>query len=101
MKKTLLILVLVFIMLTTACGIPATSPGSDTPKGTEPTDSTPKKGADQGSDEPITLHVFQYVLENQQVDFENLWFYKVLEKKTGIHVDWELVKDGDWKTRLN
>ncbi len=101
MKKTLLILVLVFIMLTTACGIPATSPGSDTPKGTEPTDSTPKKGADQGSDEPITLHVFQYVLENQQVDFENLWFYKELEKKTGIHVDWELVKDGDWKTRLN
>ena len=35
----------------------------------------------------------------QQVDF-SLWFYKELEK-TNIHIKRELVKDGDWKTRLN
>lgn len=52
-------------------------------------------------DEPITIRVFQYVLENQQVDFENLWFFKDLEAKTNIHVEWELVRDGDWKTKLN
>lgn len=51
--------------------------------------------------EPLKLRIFQYVLENQQVDFENLWFFKELEKKTGISVDWQLVKDGDWQTKLN
>ncbi len=51
--------------------------------------------------EPLTIKVFQWVVENQQVDFDNLWFYKELEEKTNIHVDWEPVKDGDWQTRLN
>lgn len=52
-------------------------------------------------EEPLTLKVFQYVLENQQVDFENLWFYKELEAKTGIHIEWETVKDGDYDTKMN
>ncbi len=51
--------------------------------------------------EPLTITAFQYQLENQQMDFENLWFFTELEKKTGIHVDFEPVKDGDWKTKLN
>lgn len=51
--------------------------------------------------EPLTLKVFQYCLENQQVDFENLWFFKELEAKTNIHIEWEVVKDADWKTKLN
>ena len=51
--------------------------------------------------EPITIKVMQWAVENQQVDFENLWFYKELEAKTNIHVEWEVVKDADWKTRLN
>jgi putative aldouronate transport system substrate-binding protein len=59
-----------------------------------------KKAAETSSG-PITLRVFQYELENQQMDFPNLWFYTELEKKTGIHVEWEPVKDADWKTRLN
>jgi putative aldouronate transport system substrate-binding protein len=50
---------------------------------------------------PITLRVFQYELENQQMDFPNLWFFTELEKKTGIHIEWEPVKDGDWETRVN
>ncbi|MDR3122256.1 MAG: extracellular solute-binding protein [Treponema sp.] len=49
----------------------------------------------------ITLRVFQYELENQQMDFPNLWFNVELEKKTGIHIEWEPVKDADWRTRLN
>lgn len=51
--------------------------------------------------EPLTIKVFQWVVENQQVDFDNLWFYKELEKKTNIKVEWEAVKDGDWNTKLN
>lgn len=52
--------------------------------------------------EPITLKAFQYGLENQQVDFDNLWFFTELEKKTNIHIEWEVVRgDNDWKTRLN
>lgn len=52
------------------------------------------------SQEPLTLRVFQWVVENQQVDFENLWFFQELEKKTNIKIEWETVKDGDWKTKL-
>ena len=52
-------------------------------------------------EQPITLRVFQYVLENQQMDFENLWFFKELEAKTNIRIEWELVKDADWKTKMN
>ncbi len=57
--------------------------------------------AEAPAQEKITLRVFQYALENQQTDFENLWFYNELEKKTNVHIDWEIVKDADWKTRLN
>lgn len=52
-------------------------------------------------EEPITLRVFQYVLENQQMDFDKLWFFQELEKKTNIHIEWETVKDADWETKIN
>ncbi|MDR0898567.1 MAG: extracellular solute-binding protein [Oscillospiraceae bacterium] len=51
--------------------------------------------------EPLTLNVFQYELENQEVDFGNLWFYQELEKKTGIHVEFQEVKDSAWQTQLS
>ncbi|MDR1568933.1 MAG: extracellular solute-binding protein [Oscillospiraceae bacterium] len=53
------------------------------------------------SEETITLHAVQYQLENQQVDFDNLWFYQELEKKTNIHIEFEPIKDGDWQTKTN
>ncbi|MDR1230656.1 MAG: extracellular solute-binding protein [Spirochaetaceae bacterium] len=59
------------------------------------------KTAKTDSDGKITLRVMQYELENQQMDFPKLWFYQELEKKTGIHIEWEPVKDTDWKTRVN
>lgn len=51
--------------------------------------------------EPLTLKAFQYQLENQQMDFDTLWFFTELEKKTGIHIEFEPVKDGDWKLKRN
>ena len=53
------------------------------------------------AEEKINLTAFQYSLENQNVDFANLWFFQELEEKTGIHVDFQVVKDADWTTQLN
>lgn len=51
--------------------------------------------------EPITITAFQEELDNQEIDFANLWFFQELEKKTGVHVDFQEVKDADWSTQLN
>ncbi len=95
--KRIILLLLAFVMLATACGAPANT-AQETPKATQSASPTTTQG---GTGEKITIRAFQYVLENQQVDFDNLWFYKELEEKTNVKVEWELVKDGDWKTRLN
>jgi len=52
-------------------------------------------------EEKVTLTAFQYALENQNTDFNNLWFFQELEEKTGIHVDFRMIKDADWETQLN
>lgn len=95
MKKTIFVMLLAFVLLFTACTIPGTTTAQPTkaPVANEPTKAP--------VDEKVTIKAFQYVLENQQMDFDNLWFYKELEAKTNVHVEWETVKDGDWKTRLN
>ncbi len=49
----------------------------------------------------VNLTALQYELKNQNINFSNMWFYSQLEEKTGIHVDFEAVKDADWSTRLN
>ena len=49
----------------------------------------------------ITLTAFQYELENQDIDFNNLWYFKRIEEQTGVHVDFIEVKDADFKTQLN
>lgn len=51
--------------------------------------------------EKITLSAFQFELDNQAIDFENLWFFKRLEEKTNIHIDFEEIKENDWATKLN
>ncbi|UZQ85818.1 extracellular solute-binding protein [Thermoclostridium stercorarium] len=102
MKKTLLMLLLVLAVLTTACGAPAAKPDGGESQKADTIIAAPVPGSDgKISDEKITLRAFQYVLENQQVDFDNMWFYQELEKKTNIHIEWELVKDADWNTKLN
>ena len=47
------------------------------------------------------LTAFQYALENQNTDFNNLWFFDELENKTNIHVTFDMVKDADWDTKAN
>ncbi len=45
------------------------------------------------------LTALQYELENQAIDFANLWFYRELEEKTHVHVEFETVRDAEWKNR--
>ncbi len=52
-------------------------------------------------DEKVNLTAFQYQLENQTTDFNDLWFFQQIEEKTNTHVDFTMVKDGDWETQLN
>lgn len=49
--------------------------------------------------QPTVLTALQYEVENQSIDFENLWFYQQIEEQTGVHVNFEVVKDADWLTR--
>lgn len=49
----------------------------------------------------VELTAFQYSLENQTTDFNNLWFFKQIEEKTGVHVTFNQVKDANWTTQLN
>lgn len=49
----------------------------------------------------VSLTALQYELENQTIDFSDMWFYDQLEASTHVHVDFEDVKDADWKTRIS
>ena len=95
MRKTIVVLLLVTMVLMTACTIPAAPTAQPT---TAPAvDSTPAAP----SNEKVTLKAFQWALGNQQTDFNNLWFYQELEKKTNVHVEFEPVKEDDWDTKIN
>ncbi|MGN0755307.1 MAG: sugar ABC transporter substrate-binding protein [Aristaeellaceae bacterium] len=58
-------------------------------------------GEKQESPEPVKLTALQYELENQSMDFAGMWFYRQLEEKTNVHVEFDEVKDADWTTRLS
>ena len=49
----------------------------------------------------VSLTALQYELENQNTDFANMWFFHQIEEETGIHVEFEEVKDQDWTSRLS
>lgn len=59
------------------------------------------RSAEERSPEKVELSAIQYELENQTMDFANMWFYDQLEEETGVHVSFEEVKENNWKTRLS
>ena len=89
------------------------TPASTTPASTAPTESAAPVSTDPGIDytgglpdgvvctEPITLTAFQWALDNQTTDFQNLWFFDELEKDTNVHIDFEVIKQSDYRTKLN
>ena len=51
--------------------------------------------------EKVSLTALQYELENQTLDFDNMWFFQQIEEQTGVHVDFDVVKHSDWTNRVN
>ena len=60
---------------------------------------TEKVPEPEKKEETVQLTALQYELENLAVDFSDLWFYHQLEEKTGVHVEFEAVRDADWEMR--
>ena len=51
--------------------------------------------------EKVSLTALQYELENQTLDFDNMWFFQQIEAQTGVHVTIDVVKHSDWTNRVN
>lgn len=49
----------------------------------------------------VELSIFQYCRDNDQIDWENLWFYEQLEEETNIHITFDVATATDWATKLN
>lgn len=101
MRKTIVVLLLVTMVLMAACTVPSAPSGGG--QAADPTKAlaTDSTAAPASSNEKVTLRAYQWALENQQTDFNNLWFYQELEKKTNVHVDFEPIREGDWETKIN
>ncbi|MDR1061420.1 MAG: extracellular solute-binding protein [Clostridiales bacterium] len=81
----------------------AATTAAATEAATEAVAAEPAQTVGEGpiSAEKITLKAFEYVLDNQSIDFPSLWYYDELEKETNIHIEWEQVKNADWETKIN
>ncbi|MCL2254324.1 MAG: extracellular solute-binding protein [Lachnospiraceae bacterium] len=108
MKKKVLSILLTCVMVFSlaACGNNTNTTGNSSGQG-EQTTTTPAGNDSQTqtttpvSDEPITINVMQWALDNQTTDFENLWFYQQLEADTNVNVNWTVVKESEWNQTLN
>ena len=57
-------------------------------------------GGEAPAKAPTQLSALQYELENVAVDFNDLWYYRQIEEKTGVHVTFEDVKDSEWNSSV-
>jgi len=98
---TLLAAVMMFSII--ACTTPEPPPAVDPPPATPA--PTPDAGGPNVeapiTDEPITLKVWQWALDNQNTDFETLWYYQQMAAHTNIHLDWTVIKESEWNESLN
>ena len=60
--------------------------------------SAPEKEA--GSPD-VTLTALQYEIENVPVDFSSMWYFQKIEEETGVHVDFDEVKDSEWNSSVS
>ena len=116
-KKLIIVMSLIFILalVFAACDNKASEPDTTTADKTSESSEATEEVTQAPTEEPsnfnmegypivnekITLKAFQYELENQDIDFPNLWFYQELEEKTNVHVEFEEVKAPDFETKLN
>ena len=111
-RKLIIALALIFILALVFAACDKTDePETTTAKPAEATKAPTEAPTEEPSNlnmegfpivnEMITLKAFQWELENQDIDFPNLWFFKELEAKTNVHVEFEEVKTPDFETKLN
>ncbi len=48
----------------------------------------------------VSLSALQYEIENIAVDFSSMWYYRQIEQQTGVHVDFNEVKDSEWSSSV-
>ncbi len=49
----------------------------------------------------VSLSALQYEIENIAVDFSNMWYFQQIEEQTGVHVDFDEVKDPEWVSSVS
>lgn len=106
--KKVWVVILVVTMLT---GILSGCKGSDSEQSEAETgSSTASTSTETGntetdsasSKEPITLKVMLQIRDvDSLVPVEEMELIKELEEKTGVHVEWDVIKAADWTTKLN
>lgn len=118
MKKRVVALLMSMTLVMTAlagCGSDSGNSGSDTPStgstsGAGDTGSGGEVTADSNFNEtgypivnePITLKVMLAIRDNDSlIEVNDMPGVQRLEEQTGIHVEWEVIKGSDWKTKLN
>ena len=55
----------------------------------------------QESGKLTNLKILSTVNPDRRDEFPSMWFWTELEKKTGVRVDWDLVADAEWNTRIS
>jgi len=69
-------------------------------------ESVSSQGAVQGAapaEAPAAanLTALQYEIENIAVDFNHMWYYQWIEEQTGVHVEFDEVKDPEWNSSVS
>ena len=105
-RMSAVILAVLLAASTVGCSTQEQQPSSSAAE--EPSSSQTESSSDNTqvgtgfiSPEKVTLRAFEYDLDNQAIDFPNLWYYQQLEEETNIHIEWETVKGVDWDTKIN
>ena len=81
-RMTLLIcLAAAAVLLLTGC----TSPGTE----------------DKKTAASVNLSALQYEIENIAVDFSSMWYFRKIEEQTGVHVDFNEIRDSEWTSSVN
>lgn len=57
--------------------------------------------APKSGETAVSLTALQYEIENVAVDFSNMWYYGQIEAQTGVHVDFNEVKDSEWSSSVS